>query len=62
MKHPFSIKDELSAEQVHNVSAAGFNIMNKTPLEVDVKPKIIRPPVGSTMAIGEEGGSTQDIF
>jgi hypothetical protein len=62
MKHPFAIKDELSVEQINNVSAAGFEIPTKTYQEVDVKPKIIRPPVGSTMAIGEEGGSAQDIF
>lgn len=62
MKHPFAIKRELSSAQANDVSAAGFYPTSKKVLEVDIKPKIIRPPIGSTMAIGEEGGSAQDII
>jgi hypothetical protein len=62
MKHPFAIKNDLSAEQIDKVSGAGFYRNYQKVQEVEIKSKMIRPPVGSTMAIGEEGGSAQDTF
>lgn len=62
MTHPFASKTELTTTQLEQVAgaamAAGYPIGN------DSQPRqpIFRPPVESTMAIGEEGGSIPIIY
>ena len=67
MEHPFALKAHLSLKQASAVSGAGTNPTLTQPgprftapeTPEDLK-KVIRPPMASTQAIGEEGGFIPD--
>lgn len=62
MKHPFAKQQPIAQEQLNEVNAAGRDFANHSHFEVKVTKSTLRPPVNSTMAIGEEGGSVDDII
>lgn len=62
MKHPFAKQQPIAQEQLNQVNAAGLGFANHSHVEAKVIKSTLRPPVNSTMAIGEEGGSVDDIM
>ncbi|GAC16171.1 hypothetical protein [Aliiglaciecola lipolytica] len=56
MEHPFNTKMELTILTTEQI--AGGTIEHRLPKEVKLPtPTPIKPPMETTMAIGEEGGS-----
>ncbi|GAA0859785.1 hypothetical protein [Aliiglaciecola litoralis] len=61
MEHPFVVKTELNQKQAQSVT--GGNAYSQASISVKaLGPTPIKPPLGSTMAIGEEGGSFGNWF
>ena len=63
MEHPFATTHQLSKEQTESVSGAATtshikmaNSTNTHEVSEEFR-KFIRPPMATTQAIGEEGGS-----
>ena len=67
MEHPFALQTQLSLEQASTVSGAGNCEAHSrhspnclvAALPEDYK-RVIRPPMASTQAIGEEGGTISE--
>ncbi|GAB2707567.1 hypothetical protein Q4574_20715 [Aliiglaciecola sp. 3_MG-2023] len=61
MEHPFNTKKELTNLSTEEVAAGSLS--NRLPSEKTptIRPKI-KPPMETTMAIGEEGGSFGNWF
>lgn len=63
MKHPFAVKKELGKQQTQQVTGGLIvEVMPELSPESEVIREKQRPDVGSTMAIGEEGGYRFPIF
>lgn len=59
MNHPFSGLTLLTEQQPKEVNGASFgptNLINAEPVKTPPSVMPIKPPVATTMAIGEEGG------
>ena len=55
MNHPFTSKPELIKQQLNLVN--GGSQLNTNPeIKIEKLKPVIKPAIGSTMAIGEEGG------
>ena len=55
MNHPFTSKAELTDQQLADVYGGNIASIQATACAEKLKP-VIKPAVGTTMAIGEEGG------
>ncbi|MEP4889289.1 MAG: hypothetical protein ABJV04_04635 [Aliiglaciecola sp.] len=61
MEHPFNTKMELTNLSTEQVGAGSLS--NQLPLETTTPIRAkIKPPMETTMAIGEEGGSFGNWF
>jgi len=55
MEHPFTSKHDLTEQQLDSVYG-GSQIVNLPANELENLKAEIKPAIGSTMAVGEEGG------